>query len=122
MIGRPPESDEDHRLTQVLQQLSPAWAWVRANFSAPAVLTLAGVIAAAGSYIVSLKTRVIVLETEVTHIVKVVPDETQVAILRARVDDHEQRITRLEGDWDHAQQYAALPPKAPRLVRRRGAR
>jgi hypothetical protein len=106
-----PAVDESLTLTATLEQLSPFWAWVRANFSLPAVLTIAGVIASAGSYIISLKTRVVVLEHEVVHITRIVPDSAALAGLRQEVADHEERIGRLEKNWDDARELAGMPPR-----------
>lgn len=109
--------------TEVLRRVSPAWYWVRQNFTLPAVLTIAGVMVSAAGYIISLRTRVIVLQTEVTHIVQVAPDRAALAAISQRVDDHEQRIARLEGDWDHAGQVGAQPVPRPNPWRRhRGER
>lgn len=110
MAERQPD-DAHQTLTAVLEQISPFWSWVRANFTMPAVLAIAGILISASSYIVSLKTRVVVLEHEVVHITKIVPDTTALAAMGQRVTDHEERITRLESDWDNAQQFAALPPR-----------
>jgi len=38
----------EENATQTLRRLAPGWAWLRANFSLPAVLSLAGVVLAAG--------------------------------------------------------------------------
>lgn len=91
---------------QAFKRTKPAWYWVQRNFSLASVLTILGMCAAFGGYIVSLKTRVVVLETEVVHITKIVPDSGQLATLREKLDDHEKRITRLEQnqdeiDWDY---------------------
>jgi hypothetical protein len=79
---------------------------VQRNFSLASVLTILGMCAAFGSYIASLKTRVVVLETEVVHITKIVPDSSMLGALRDKADEHEKRITRLEQnqdeiDWDY---------------------
>jgi hypothetical protein len=97
------DEDDQHRLTIVLRKLSPTWAWVRANFTLPAVLTILGILGAAAAYIITLRTRVTVLETEVTHIVTIAPDQAKLAGLEQRVDDHEGRIKRMEGYFDRAQ-------------------
>lgn len=101
---------DEHAITNTLRRLSPGWAWVRDNFSLASVLTIAGVVAGAGGYVISLKTRVVVLEHEVTQIVEVTPSDTAVAALHQEVSDHEQRLERLETDWDEARQVAGQPP------------
>lgn len=111
--------DDKHAITNTLRRLSPGWAWVRDNFSLPALLTIAGVLAGAGGYVISLKTRVVVLEHEVTQIVEITPSDTAVAALHQEVDDHEHRLERLEADWDDARQVAGQPPPH---WRRRSAR
>lgn len=111
--------DDQHRLTVVLKKLSPTWAWVRANFTLPAVLTILGILGAAAAYIITLRTRVTVLESEVTHIVTIAPDQAKLAALAQRVDDHEGRIKRLEAGYDRAQNEVEKPnPASP--VRRKG--
>jgi hypothetical protein len=101
---------EDGSTTQ-LRRLAPWAAWLRANFSLPSVLTIAGVIGSALLYIVNLRTRVVVLEHEVTHIVQVAPDEAILAAAKERLADHEQRIGRLEHDWDDARELAGTEPR-----------
>lgn len=103
-------SEDRHTVTTTLKRLSPGWAWVRENFSLASVLAIAGVVIAAGSYIISLKTSVVLLQHEVIHITQIVPSAGMLAGLNQEVSDHEQRITRLENDWDTARQAASLPP------------
>lgn len=110
--------EADNTATAVLKRASPFWYWVRANFSLPALFTLLGVVGAAGSYIASLKTRVVVLEHEVVHITQIVPDSATIVALKTRVDDHEGRIKRIEDDWD----YARTVPAPQLLQRRKGER
>jgi len=107
---------EDHTATITLRRVAPAWAWARKNFSLASVLTIAGIIATAGGYIISLRTRIVVVEHEVHDIKEVVPNAGSLARLEATVQSHESRITRLENDWDDAARTAATA--APRPNRR----
>ena len=70
------------------------------------MLTIVGIIFAGGAWVLSLKTRVVVLETEVVHITKIVPDTAALAQLKQQEADdhadHEQRISRIEQDLDYA--------------------
>lgn len=93
---------DDPTATALLKRTAPAWYWLRENFSLAAVLTIVGILGAAGGYIVTLRTRVVVLETEVIHITKIVPDSGVLATLKTKIDDHEERLSRLEDDWDYA--------------------
>lgn len=118
VVGKHPRgADDEHVVTTTLERLSPGWAWVRANFSLASVLAIAGIVATAGGYVISLKTRVVVLEHEVTQIVEVTPNDAAVAALHQEVADHEQRLERLETDWDDARQVAGQAP--PRVLLRR---
>lgn len=108
--------DELHRLTVVLGKLSPTWAWVRANFTLPSVLTILGILGGAAMYVINLRTRVTVLEETVTIVRQVAPDSTALAVLRQRVVDHDRRIETLEGAWTAAvkEAHTPLPQPAPR--------
>jgi flagellar motility protein MotE (MotC chaperone) len=46
--ARPHESEhsEDENATQTLRRIAPGWAWLRDNFSLPAVLSIAGIVLA----------------------------------------------------------------------------
>jgi len=114
-------SEDDHADTivgRVLKLRAPAWYWARENFSLPALLTIAGVIAAAGGYIITLRTRVVVLETEVVHITQIVPDSSMLAALKQQVAEDEARLTRLEANWDYAREHAGEHVPMPVRPRR----
>lgn len=104
--------------TQLLKVISPGWAWARKNFSLPSLLTIAGLIATGGGYIVSLKTRVVVLEHEVVHITEIVPDSKVLVELKTRVTDHDRRLEDLEDTVNTARQNSQLPI----VPRRKGVR
>jgi hypothetical protein len=116
------DNDEQHRLTVVLKKLSPGWAWLRANFTLPSVITIAGILGGAAMYIINLRTRVTVLEQTVTIVQKVAPDVTALAVLRQRVDDHDRRIETLEGAWTEAVKEAHTPLPQPAPASRRKGR
>ena len=96
-------------LTQALKIGSPPLYWLRKNFSLASLLTIAGVLASAGGYIISLRTRVILLEHEVVTIREVVPDSKALAVLTQRVDEHDRRLAELEDNWNTAVQNSQKP-------------
>lgn len=100
----------DDSPTMVLKRAAPAWYWVRKNFSLASVLTILGILGTGGAYVISLKTRVVVIEREVRDIKEVVPASAAVATLAAQVEDHKGRIERLEKNWDDARETAGLAP------------
>lgn len=96
-----------------------AWRWLQHQFTVTSISAIAGVLGLAGGYIVHLRQdvavvreRVVVLETRV---VPVLGEQSAVAVLQARVEDHDQRISRIESDWIDARNAAGTPP----VVRRR---
>ena len=105
-------ADEPHTesgLWRALERHNPGvWVlrWLQKSFSLPAVLTILGVLGASGAYIISLQSRVTVLE----KVVYVIPNKAELAQMQARIDGHEQRLTRLEGNWDEAVAHAGEPP------------
>lgn len=130
MSGRPePEdvpADVDPTQSAVLRihfgHYWRAWRWIRRQFTVTSLSAIAGVLTIAGGYIVHLRQdvavvreRVVVLETRV---VPVLGEQSAVAVLRSRVDDHENRITRIETDWIDARTAAGAPPVARRSARR----
>lgn len=110
--------DFDPNTTQLLKVASPPWAWVRKNFTLPSVLTIAGLLATGGGYIISLKTRVVVLEHEVVHITEIVPDSKVLVALKTRVDDHDRRLEDLEDVVNTAKRNS----QEPIVPRRKGVR
>lgn len=101
---------EEHTATIVLRRVAPAWAWLRANFKLPAVVTISLLIAGWVADRFSLSARVTVLEEHYHTIERVVTDSTSVAALNQRVNDFDARLTRVETNWDDARNAAALPP------------
>jgi hypothetical protein len=97
----PPHPPRDDSATVILKRTAPAWYWLRKNFSFPAVVTILATLATCAGYIISLRTKVIVLDREITRYVDVVP---------AQVGDHERRITVLETEWRDAREAAGTPP------------
>lgn len=61
------------------------------------MLTIGGILVAGGGYVISLKTRVVVLETQV---VPVLQGADRLIKLEAHDADHERRIGRIEGNLD----------------------
>ncbi len=104
---------EPESRTVVLKRVWPFGAWLRANFTLPAIVTILTILGSAALYIISLRTRVTVLETEVTHIVTVAPSDTALAVLRQRVDDHDRRLGDIEGAWKQAATEAIKKPEPP---------
>jgi hypothetical protein len=102
--------DLEGTATVVLRRAAPAWYWLRKNFSLASLLTIVSIICGATAYIWVLQTRVILVEHEVTTIEKIVPSNTVVSALTSTVTDHEQRIARLEKNWDDAAQSAGSAP------------
>ena len=94
------------------------WAWVRRQFSVTSVATLVIVAGSAWGYIaylresvVAVRERVIVLETKVIPLVQ---EQDEQGALREMVRDHDERLKRLERNWDDAGQVAASTPPSGR--------
>jgi hypothetical protein len=85
------------------------WAWFRAQWSAMSITVVVAGVAALGGWALNLKTRVVVLETQVVPVLK---DEGRVDRLEATQNAQGDRITRLEGEWDNATKQADTPPAA----------
>ena len=107
-------SDEHAVSTAEFRRIAPVWAWLRSQFSVTSVLTIAGVITGMGGWAVSLQTRVVVLEHEITHVVTIAVDKASLAQLTQEVSDHDARISRLEKDWDDAREMAGSAPRPRR--------
>lgn len=108
-----PASDATVQGLRALRHTKPAWYWLQQNFSLPAVLTIVGISLAFGGWIVSLKTRVVVLEHDfhtVEHVITIMPDKASMARLDTRATELERRVGKLEDDWGFAAQHSADPP------------
>lgn len=103
-MDRPP----DESPTIVLGRIAPAWGWARKSFSLPSLLTILGIAGAAIGDHVSLTIRVAKLEGEIAG----TPTAAAVAALKVQQDSQDERITRLENNWDDAAKTAGMPPVA----------
>lgn len=103
-------NEDPHTTTVTLRRIAPVWAWLRENFKLPAVLTILLII---GGWVVdrfTLSARVTVLEEHWHIIERVVPDQAEHAALKERVDGIDERLGRVEKNWDDASKAADLPP------------
>lgn len=100
------------------KRTAPVWHWLHKNFSLASVLTIAGILAGAGSYIVHLQSQFDLLKQEVETLVGIVPTASSVAALAESETDDKRRIARLEKNWDDAAQSADTEPRPK--VRHRG--
>lgn len=101
------------------------WAWFRQQWTKVSLSVIGGlltIIVAIGGWAVSLKTRVVVLETEVEPVLKEGKLESNNSV---RIEDIERRVKRLEDNLDleyneevRAARAKGLPVPPPR----RGAR
>lgn len=90
------------------------WAWIQRQFTPTSLGAIGIVMTACATYIVHLRenvvevtTRVIVLEKQV---IPVLQDNSTVTTLKAKVEDHANRIDRLEKDYDVAYHESMAPP------------
>lgn len=96
--------------TMAFRRTAPVWFWLRKNFSGPSLLTIAGIIGAAGGYIIHLQSRLDLLAQEVETLKEIVPTASSVASLAEGIADDRVRIARLEKNWDDAAQSAGTEP------------
>lgn len=89
------------------------WIWIRKQFTPASISLILGILAAAAGYISHLRenvaavtTRVVVLETRV---IPVLDQSNKTAALETELKDHNQRISRLEDDYDTARNEAVKP-------------
>lgn len=109
--------------TQTFRRLSPGWAWLRANFSLPAVLSIAGVILVAGVGYLDQRSdlkairkadptkRLDRLEADIKLLLE------QRAADRQQLDDLAKEVAAQRAQWDRVEQVAETAP--PRLRRHR---
>lgn len=94
------DTEKDHATTDILKRTAPIWFWLRENFKPPALFAILAMLGGLGGWVINLKTRVVVLET------KVIPYAED----HGRMDALEQRVQRLEDEWDTAAQIAPTAP------------
>ncbi|HSY05874.1 MAG TPA: hypothetical protein VK803_07995 [Steroidobacteraceae bacterium] len=83
------------------------WAWFRKQWSATSLTVVLGGLGTLGGWALNLKTRVVILETKV---IPVIQDEGAITTLKDAVAAHDQRISRLENNWDDAKTAAGTAP------------
>lgn len=100
------KNEHQHGDTQVLvRRLGPfwrAWVWFIRQWSLTSVLSLLATLTTCGLYLSSLRTRVVVLETQI------VPDLR----LAERVAKLEGAAAQLQADYEVARQHAGDTPNA----------
>lgn len=118
MAGSESENAEDaSSVTAVLKRGAPAWWWLRENFRPPSIAAIAGVVVTAGGWIWHEHAAL----EELGEHQKGLATSAQVAELKSSLDairtaleDHGDRIARIERYLDGAHQIALEPPKRPR--------
>jgi len=118
-----PTNELDASATAVLKRYAPGWAWLRENFKLPAILTLAGVFVAAGSWIWSQHAALERLEGREDpqpHLERI--EAKLGTILEAQAAMHQQladfgrRIDEQQRKWDRVEEVAEsrIPRRHPR--------
>lgn len=90
-------------VTAILKRTDPLWWWLRENFKLPSLISLAVVLAGAGSWIYVQRSDLAGIETAI----KGLATTAQVAALGEKLDDQGDRLDRLERNWDDAGRVAA---------------
>jgi len=92
-----------------LKRTSPFWWWLRKNFTLPAVLAIAGLLAGGMTWlwkqhsaIEELRRRPDLGPQLAGLAARMDADELERAGQRQKLDDHDGRLGRLEQNWDHA--------------------
>ena len=95
--------------TAVLKKVAPAWWWLRKNFTLPAVLAIAGILAASSTWlwrqhmaIEDLRARPDLGPQLAGLAARMDANELERATQREQLKDLGERIGRLEENWDHA--------------------
>lgn len=109
--------------TQTFRRLAPGWAWARENFSLPAVLSLAGVVLAAGvGYLEQRSDLKAIRQADPTARLERLEEDVK-TLLQQHAADRQQLID-LASDvadqrahWERVERVADTPP-APRRSRR----
>lgn len=109
----------DDTPTNVFRIQSPHWAWLRDNFTLPSVLSMGAVISGAAWYCISLSNHVDQQSRdmrqltsdvgEVKHLVE--GTARDIAEVRRGQTDQDQRLTRIENNWDDAAHVVATAPR-----------
>jgi len=103
-------TEEELGATAVLKKWAPVWWWLRENFKLPSVGAIAGILASATVWIWHQHTDLVGLEGQL----KGLATADQIRELAGRLDrfadhldDQDNRLGRLEDNWDHASGVAA---------------
>jgi len=102
-------SPDDLGATAVLKRTAPAWWWLRQNFTLPAVLAIAGILAGSAAWlwkqqgvIEELRRRPDLGPQLAGLAARMDADELERAGQRQQLKDQGERTARLEENWDHA--------------------
>lgn len=113
----------DETPTQTFRRIAPGWAWLRANFSLPAVVSIAGIIVAAGvGYLEQRADLKAIRRADPTK--KLERLEADVTLLlehraadRQQLSDLANEVAAQRAQWERVEQVAETTP--PRIRRRR---
>jgi hypothetical protein len=104
------EAPEDLGTTAILKGRAPLWWWLRENFKLPSLGAIAGILVSATVWIWHQHTDLVGLEGQL----KGLATADQIRELAGRLDrltdhldDQDNRLERLEANWDHASGIAA---------------
>lgn len=104
---KPPANTGEYRVQEVFGATWRLWVWLKRQFTLTSALALLGALAGLGGWALALQTRVVVLETRMTP---VLASSAELAALKQRVDDNEERLGDLEDAFRHAQEEAGPHP------------
>jgi hypothetical protein len=113
----------DETPTQTFRRIAPGWAWLRANFSLPAVLSIASVVLVAGvGYLEQRADLKAIRQADPTARLERLENDIktlleQRAADRQQLDDLASEVAAQRRQWDRVEQVAETAP--PRIRRRR---
>lgn len=116
------DSPEDAgSVTAILKRADPVWWWLRENFKLPSLAAIASVIAGSGVWIYNQRADLHALQAQQKTLAtsdQVAALQASLEAIRTQLDDHGDRLDRIERNWDDAGKVAA----EIRLRPRRGPR
>lgn len=111
------ETDAAGSVTALLKRTDPLWWWLRENFKLPSLAAIASVVAGSVLWIYNQRADLRALQAQQKTLAtsdQVAAVQSSLEAIRTQLDDHGDRLDRLERNWDDAGRVAAEIRVRPR--------
>jgi hypothetical protein len=104
------QAEAEGSVTAILKRADPVWWWLRENFKLPSVAAIVSVVAGSVLWIYNQRADLHALQAQQKTLAtsdQVAAVQSALEAIRTQLNDHGDRLDRLERNWDDAGRVAA---------------